>query len=98
MDIYQFVPSVPKRGGVNDRVLIYKMTVASEKITTFVMWRRKVYCYGTTIVLSYVRFRSPRGAVIQSDILETHNFVENNYQYDTLEVLQNTKLKHNYRK
>ena len=32
--------------------------------------------------------RSLRGAVIQADLSEIHNFVENSYQYDAMELLE----------
>ena len=38
--------------------------------------------------------RSRHGTVIQSDILEIYNLVENSYQYNTMELLENPK--HSY--
>ena len=37
------------------------------------------------------RSRSGRGDVIQSDVLKIHNFVENGYQYDIMELSEERK-------
>ena len=45
---------------------------------------RDYYCFK-------LRNRSQCGAIIQCDIFKIHNFVENNYQYDTSELLEKHK-------
>ena len=53
------------------------------------MQRRTVNYHVTTSFKSCNH--SQRGTVIQSAILEIHNFVENNYQSDAIELLKNQK-------
>ena len=49
-----------------------------------------VNCNETTIVLNHVS-HSWHVAVIQSDILEIHYFMEINYPHDTMELLEKTQ-------
>ena len=53
-----------------------------------IMQRR---CHITTMHCFKLCNCSLRGAVMQPDILEIHNFVEKRYQYDTMELLERHK-------
>ena len=61
----------------------YRITIVFTRVTGH---GAALNCYRITIVFTRV---TGHGVVIQSDILEIPNFVENNYQYDSAEVLEN---------
>ena len=71
------------------RVLIYIILSHAINDHGCATQRCAMNCYGTTVVSHCATL------LLESDILEIHNFGENNCHFDTIE--ENTTLRHNYR-
>ena len=80
VEIFSFVRSVLTGGSGLKAFFVCCMR------NTCIMQRHVVNSYETIIVLNHVTIQC--GTVIQSNILEIHNFVDNNYQYDIMELLE----------